>query len=76
MPSPKIIFLRDVSPDPVWDIQRPVTAQRKQVMRGDGLGFAGSLEQKELRQDGNAFEPDGERPEDFRRRIFVGEDEC
>jgi len=39
---------------------------------GDGLGFAGALQQEELREDGDGFEPDAEGPEDFGGGVGVG----
>lgn len=51
---------RKVSVDPIWDVQGSVQTQRKEVVRRDGLRFAGTLEHEQLRQDGDRFEPDGE----------------
>jgi hypothetical protein len=42
-------------------------------MRGNGLRATGALQHEQLRQDRNAFEPDAEGPEHFRRSVPVGE---
>jgi len=68
-------ILGEVAPDPIGDIQGAITTQGEQVMRGDGLGLAGALQEEELRQDGDALEPDGEGPEDLGGRVAVGIDE-
>ena len=57
------IALCKVSVQPVGDVERPVDAEREEVVRGDGVGFAGALEHEELWEDGDGFEPDGEGPE-------------
>ena len=44
-------------------------------MRGDGLGFARALEHEELREDGNALEPDGECPQDLGELVAIGEED-
>ena len=49
---------RPISPDPIRDIQRPVAPQRKQIMRGNRLRLSRSLQQKQLRQYRNGFQPD------------------
>lgn len=58
-----------VAVQPVRNVQGPVQPQRKQVVRGDGFGFAGALQHEELGQDGDGFEPDAEGPKHlFSRR--------
>jgi hypothetical protein len=51
--------------DPVGDVQRPVRAQRKEVVGRDGLCLARPLQHEELREDRDGFEVDAEGPEDF-----------
>lgn len=65
--------LGEVSVDPVGNVQCPVDAQGKEIMRGDCLGLACSLQHEELRQNGHAFQPDRERPQDLGDGPFVGE---
>jgi hypothetical protein len=42
-------------------------------MRRDGLRLSSPRKHEQLRQDGNALEPDGERPQDLRRDELVVE---
>ena len=66
----------DDSPvDPVRNVQSPVKAERSEVVGGDGLRLAGSLEHEQLGQDGYALEPDGEGPGELEGGVAVGEEE-
>lgn len=65
--------LCEISIDPIGNVQGSVNAQSKQVMCCDGFGFTSSLEHKQLRQDGNAFQPYRERPEHLGKSPFVWE---
>ena len=67
--------LGEVAVDPVGDVQRPVAAQREQVVRRDGLGLSGALQHEELRQDGHRLQPDGEGPHDLGDGVLVGEED-
>lgn len=64
-------YLEEISVDPIGNVQCPIGAECEQVMGCDCLRFASSLEHEELGQDGNRFEPDGERPKDLIRQQFV-----
>lgn len=44
-------------------------------MCGDCLGLAGTLEHKQLGENGDRLEPDGEGPGDLGEAVFVGEDD-
>jgi hypothetical protein len=56
---------RDAPVNPIRHIQRPVSSQRKEVMRRDGLCLARSVEHEELRENPDRFKVDREGPEDF-----------
>lgn len=58
-----VVRLREVSVDPVQQVERPVTAQSEQVMAGDALRLAGLGDEEQLRKDGHRLQVDGERPE-------------
>lgn len=45
-------------------------------MRGNRLRAAGTLQHKQLGQDGDALEPDAESPEDFGGSVVGGEEDC
>jgi len=62
--------------DPVGNVERTVQSQRSEVVRRDRLGLARSLEHEKLRQDRDALEPDGERPNELKRRVSVVEQQC
>lgn len=66
----------DIPPNPVRDVQRPVGAQRKQVVGGDRLRAAGALKHEQLRQDRDALEPDAEGPQHLARVVLVGEQDA
>lgn len=74
-PIGAVLGFSEVAVDPVGDVQRTVAAEREEIMGRDGLGLAGALQHEELGQDGDGFEPDGERPQDFGEGVFVGEDD-
>jgi len=57
--------LREPPVDPIGDVQGPIDAQRKEVMRRNCLGLARPLQHEELRQDGHTLQPDRERPQDL-----------
>lgn len=61
--------------DPVEEIERSVATQRNDVVRGEGLNFAGALEQEELWKDGNSLKVDGKGPEYLKRREVGVENE-
>ena len=65
----------DVPVDPIRDIECPVCAEGSEVVGGDGLRFAGPLEEEELREDGHGLEEDGEGPQEFGEGEPVVEDE-
>lgn len=65
--------LEIVSVDPVENVQSSIRSQGKQVVRCDGLSLAGFLDHKELGQNSNGFQIDGECPEDFHKAKFVVE---
>lgn len=44
-------------------------------MRSDRLGLARPLQEEQLWEDSDGFQPDGKRPQDLRRRVLVGEDD-
>lgn len=44
-------------------------------MGRDGLGLAGALQHKQLREDGHRLEPDGKGPQDLGRRVLDGEED-
>lgn len=57
--------IKEVAVDPVGNVQRPVCAEREQIVGCDCLCLAGSLQHKELWEDGDRFKPNGECPEDL-----------
>jgi hypothetical protein len=48
--------------DPVWNIQRPVCAECREIVGSDSFCLTGALEHEELGEDGDGFEKDGEGP--------------
>jgi len=52
-------------PHPVEQVEGPVSAQRHQVVRGDGFRFPSLLQHEELGEDGDALQQDGEGPEEL-----------
>lgn len=67
--------IRPVPPDPVWDVQRAVNAQRRNIVHGDGIRLARALQHEQLRQDRHALEPDAEAPEDLADGVFRREED-
>lgn len=57
----------EITVDPVWDIQSPVCTQRKKIMGCYRFGFTRSLQHKKLRENGDAFEPYTECPQNLPR---------
>ena len=57
--------LEVVAVDPVQDVQGTVWTQGKEIMRRDGLGLSGLADHKQLGQDGNGLQVDGECPQDL-----------
>lgn len=55
--------LGEVPVDPVEQVQRPVAAQREQVVAGDALRLARLGDEEELRQNGHRLQVDGEGPQ-------------
>lgn len=62
-----------VPEDPVGDIHCAVKAKGKQIMCGNRLGFASPMEHEQLRENGDCFQVNTERPEDLDHREFVVE---
>ena len=60
---------------PVGNVESSVQTQRSEVVRRDRLGLARSLKHKQLRQDRDALEPDGESPSELERRVSVVEEQ-
>jgi hypothetical protein len=60
-------------PNPVGNVKRPVSSERKYVVCGDRLCATGALQHKQLGQNRNALEPDAECPKHFRGNVLVGE---
>lgn len=69
------IPLGEISVQPIWDVQRPVDAEREQIVRCDGIGLAGPLQHEELGENGDRFEPDGEGPKHLGELVAVGEED-
>ena len=57
--------LEVVAIDPVENVESAIWAQGEQVVAGDGLRLAGLGDHKELGQDGDTLQIDGEGPEDL-----------
>lgn len=68
--------LKHIPINPIRDVQSAIKSQCKKIVRRYRFRLARSLQQKQLWQDRDTFQPDRERPEDFRRRISVWEDHC
>lgn len=66
--------LHQVSVDPVGNVQGAVATEGKEVVGGDGLGLASSLQHEQLGKNGHRLEPDGERPENLLDGVLVWED--
>jgi len=64
-----------VSVDPVDDVEGPVGAQGKQVVRGDGLCLAGLGDHEELGEDGHGLQVDGQGPQNLHHRELVVQEE-
>lgn len=60
-----------VSVDPIKDVESTVGAQREQVMRRDGFGFACFGNHEELGKDGDGFKVYREGPQHFHDRHTV-----
>lgn len=65
----------DVPVDPIGDVQRPIDTERGQVMCRNSLRLSCPLEHKQLRENSDGFEENGERPKDFCEIELVVEDE-
>lgn len=59
-------MFHEVTPNPIEDIQGAITAETKDVMRGDIFNLTGLLKEEELRDDGDSLEKDGKSPDDFK----------
>lgn len=70
------IPLPKIPPQPIGNVQRPVQAQREQIVRRDRLGLARALQHEQLRQDGHALQPDAERPQHLGDLVAVGEEDA
>jgi hypothetical protein len=60
----KVAF-SEIAVNPVRNVQRAVCAEREEIMGSNGLRFARSLQHKQLRQNRDGLEPDGEGPQDL-----------
>jgi len=54
--------LEIVSVDPVENVKPSVRSQGKEIVRSDGFGLTGLLHHKQLRQNGNGLQVNGEGP--------------
>ena len=54
--------IEEVAIDPIRDVQCPVCAECKKIMCRNCFGLAGTLEHKQLREDRDRLEPNGECP--------------
>lgn len=70
-----MVGLSKVSVDPVGDVEGTVGAEREEVVGGDGLGLARSLQHEKLGENRNRFEPDGKGPKNLGGDVFVGKDD-
>lgn len=43
------------APNPIHQVKATIGTQRHEIMRGDGLGFTGLLQCKELGEDGHGL---------------------
>ena len=56
------LTLEIVSVDPVENVKPSVRSQGKEIVRSDGFGLTGLLHHKQLRQNGNGLQVNGEGP--------------
>lgn len=56
---------REISVDPVRNVERAVCTEREEIVRRDRLGLASTLQHEKLGENGDGFKPDRERPEDL-----------
>lgn len=70
-----VVGLGKVSVDPVGNVKGTVSTEGEEVVGGDGLGLASSLQHEELGKNGNRLKPDGKGPKDFGEGVLVGEDD-
>ena len=68
---PGEVGLDEVAVRPVEDVEGAVSAHGSDEISGQIFDFAGLLEHKELREDGDGLGPDGESPENFGDVEFV-----
>lgn len=66
-----VLGVREVSIDPVRDIQSSVASKSEKVVCSNGFSLTGSLKHEKLRQDSHRFKPDGKGPENLGECVFV-----
>jgi len=59
------IIISKVSINPIWNVQRAIGAECKEVMRCDVFSFSCSLYDEQLRQYCYTFEPNAKRPKNL-----------
>lgn len=59
---------------PIRNVKCAVYTKSSDVVRSDGFCFTRTLEDKELRKDGDGFKEDGEGPEDLRDGVGIVEE--
>lgn len=52
------VALSEPAVDPVGDVKGSVSTEGEQIVGGDSLCFAGSLQHEQLGQNGDSFQPD------------------
>ena len=68
-----MLRLRDIPVNPVGDVQGTVDTQGKEVVSRNRLGLAGALQHEQLRQDGDALEPNRKGPHNLPEVVLVGQ---
>jgi hypothetical protein len=63
--------LVEIAINPVQNVERPVNAERKEIMGRYGLRFSRPLQHEQLGKDCNALQPDGEGPQDLSRKLAL-----
>lgn len=53
------VSLREVPVEPIGNVQRPIQAQRKEIVRCYRFRFTSSLKHEQLGKNCDRFEPDG-----------------
>lgn len=60
-----VVALNEVAIQPVQQVQSPITAQRKQIVAGDALGFARLRDEEQLRQNRHRLQVNRECPQNL-----------